>query len=152
VLVSDLTARLPTGRSQAGDYMDIERLARFEQLSDRDVWYRFDFQQAHAAFEAGLTADEVLTMLERLSCKPVPSALAEQWRAWWSRYARTRLYDGLTVIEFADDYILQELLSQTDLQEHLLFTFGPRLVAVRPESADAIARQLVKKGYTPKLA
>ena len=67
-------------------------------------------------------------------------------------YANAASNDNLTVIEFADDYVLQELLSQSDLQEHLLFTFGPRLVAVRPESAEAIARQLVKKGYTPMLA
>ena len=58
---------------------------------------------------------------------------------------------GLTVLELADDYMLQELLTQTDLREHLLLTVGPRLVVVRPESADAFARQLVKRGYTPRI-
>jgi hypothetical protein len=151
-LSDELKAQLPLGRHDIGAYLILERLARFEGVSDGCAHYRFDMQQAHAAFENGFTADDVLSQLEQLSRAPVPPAVRAQWHAWWSRYAQLRWYDGLTLIEFADDYMLQELLTQTDLREHLIFMFGPRLVAVRSESADALARQLVKKGYTPKIA
>jgi hypothetical protein len=140
------------GRGGLHEYQELARFAQFDRVAAHETYYCFSMHAAHRAFESGLTAGEVLSTLEKHSGKSVPDALAKQWHEWWGEYARTRLYDNLTVIEFADDYVLQELLSQSDLQEHLLFTFGPRLVAVRPESAEAIARQLVKKGYTPMLA
>lgn len=152
VLTGDLTARLPMGRGDLHEYQALGRFAQFDRVAAHETYYCFTIRSAHRAFESGLTAGDVLSALEKLSGKTAPDAVAKQWHAWWGAYARTRLYDNLTVIEFADDYVLQELLSQSDLQEHLLFTFGPRLVAVRPESAEAIARQLVKKGYTPMLA
>jgi len=98
-----------------------------------------------------LSADDVLAHLTELARSPVPERVQTQWQDWHSRYSQVRWYDNLTLIEFADDYILQELLSQTDLHEHVLFTFGSRLVALRAESADAVARHLVTKGYMPKV-
>lgn len=150
-LHDDLRAQLRLGRRDAGAFRTLERLAQFEGVHGGCAHYRFDVWRAHAAFEAGLTADDILQQLTELSGASVPEAVCAQWQDWWSRYAQVRWYDDLSLIEFADDYILQELLSQTDLHEHLLFTFGARLVAIRPESADALARQLVKKGYTPKI-
>ncbi|MEP7199810.1 MAG: helicase-associated domain-containing protein [Chloroflexota bacterium] len=150
-LSDDLTAQLPIGRNAVGAYLTLEQLARFDGLRDGAAHYRFDAQHAHAAFEAGQTADDALAQLAALSDAPAPDAVRAQWHDWWACYARVRWYDGLTLLEFADDYVLHELLTQTDLADHLLFTFGPRLVAIHPDSADAIARQLVKKGYTPKI-
>jgi hypothetical protein len=83
--------------------------------------------------------------------QPLPAAVRHQWHTWWAHYAQVRWYDDLTLVEFADDYALQELLAQTDLRDHLLFTFSPRLIALHPDTADAFVRQLIKKGYTPKV-
>ncbi len=150
-LDDELRAYVPMGRQELGAYRLLERLADFEQVRDGQAVYQFNLRQAHAAFESGLTADDVVTQLAQLTGASLPAVVCAQWHDWWSRYAQIRWYDGLTLIEFADDYVLQELLSQTDLGEHILFTFSPRLAALRPESADAVARQLVKKGYTPKI-
>jgi hypothetical protein len=151
-LRADLSARLPLGRRNLSAYSLLERSARFERVHDRVAVYQFDIHRAHAAFANGYTGQEILAELERLSPSPAPDKVREQWLEWWRSYSQTRWYEGLTLVELADDYILQELLTQTDLRDHLLFTFGPRLVVVRPDSADAFARQLVKKGYTPRIA
>ncbi|MBI5879560.1 MAG: helicase-associated domain-containing protein [Chloroflexi bacterium] len=150
-LSDDLGAQLPLARNDFSAFLALERLARFEQVSDGHAAYRFDEEHAHAAFEYGLTLDDVLAQLARLADGPLPARVLTQWQDWWARYGRVRWYDDLTVFELADDYILQELLTQTDLKEHVLFTFSPRLIVVRPESADALTRQLVKKGYTPRV-
>lgn len=150
-VLDDLRVVVPIGRTDLSAYRVLEQIARFDSLDDSHAGYRFDIERAHAAFESGLTLDDVLLQLDRFVRGPIPENVREQWLEWWSRYARVRTYDGLTLIEFADDYMLQELLTQTDLEQHLLFTFGARLVALRPESADSVARQLIKKGYMPRI-
>ena len=160
LLPADLSAHVRLGRHDLDAYWLLERIARFERVQDGEAIYRFDIHSAHAAFARGYTGEDIVGELEHLSAAIVPDAVRTQWLAWWQSYSQTRWYEGLTLIELADDYILQELLAQTDLREHLLFTFGPRLVAVRPgatasssrrEQPDAFARQLVKKGYTPRI-
>ncbi len=149
--ISEGRACLPIGRDDISAYVTMEHIARFSEVRDGCACYQFSAESAHAAFESGMTADDALLQLEQLVRAPLPACLSAQWRDWWSRYAQVRWYDDLTLVEFADDYLLQELLIQTDLREHMLFAFGNRLIALRPESADAVARQLVKKGYMPKV-
>ena len=151
LLLADLSAHVRLGRHNLDAYWLLERIARFERVQDHEAIYRFDIHSAHAAFARGYTGDDIVGELERLTAAMAPDAARNQWLTWWQSYSQTRWYEGLTLIELADDYILQELLTQTDLREHLLFTFGPRLVAVRSDSADAFARQLVRKGYTPRI-
>ncbi|MBI1801069.1 MAG: helicase-associated domain-containing protein, partial [Chloroflexi bacterium] len=147
----DLRVDLPVGRTDMSVYAALNEWGQFDSVNNGMAVYRFEAQKAHAAFEAGHTAEDILERLASLSGAPVPARVGDQWREWWAHYGQIRWYRGLTLIEFADDYTLPELLRQTDLREHLLYTFGPRLIAVRPDSADAVARQLVKKGYTPKI-
>lgn len=150
-LTDDLSAHVRLGHQDLNAYRLLERIAHFERVQDGEAIYCFNIHAARAAFALGYTGDDVVDELKRMSGAPAPDTVCGQWLAWWESYAQIRWYEGLTLIELADDYILQELLAQTDLREHLLFTFGPRLVAVRPDSADAFSRQLVKKGYTPRI-
>jgi hypothetical protein len=150
-LRDDMSARLVLGRRDLDAYVLLEQSARFERVQDGLAVYRLDSHRMHTAFAQGYTGGEILAELERLAEVPAPEAVRTQLLEWWRSYSEMRWYEGLTLVEMADDYILQELLAQTDLREHLLYTFGPRLVAVRPDSADAFARQLVKKGYTPRI-
>jgi hypothetical protein len=180
----DMRLHVPLGQSNLNAYRRLERFARFERIEANHAIYHFTARQALAAFEGGLSADDILAQLEQLTGGvgsglsglsdhaptfgeqpqngqphglgehlglPLPDAVRQQWQNWWAHYAQVRWYDDLTLVEFADDYALQELLAQTDLREHLLFTFSPRLIALQPDTADAFVRQLVKKGYTPKV-
>src|SRR5205823_4443429 len=132
VLGTDLTATVKLGRHDLTAYKLLEQIAEFQHVRSGEAIYRFDIHAAHGAFARGYTGADIVRELERLSDAEVPPAISRQWLGWWQSYSQTRWYEGLTLIELADDYILQELLAQTDLRQHLLFTFGPRLVAVRP--------------------
>lgn len=80
---------------------------------------------------------------------PAIVSLAATLRRWWQSYGRSRLYEGLTVLELGDDYVLPELLVATGLRQHLVYQFSPRLVAVDPDGADALIAELRRRGYTP---
>ena len=68
---------------------------------------------------------------------------------WSQNYGKLHVYDDITLIELADDYALQELLSNTALRDHVIYAFSPRLVAIRPEALDALIPEMEKRGYTP---
>ena len=59
------------------------------------------------------------------------------------------IYDDISLIELADDYALQEILSNTSLREHLIHQFSSRLVAIRADAIDDLVQEMEKRGYTP---
>ncbi len=46
---------------------------------------------------------------------------------------------------------VKELLAGTSLKKHLVCQLSPRLAVIKPEAADALAKELVEKGYTPRV-
>jgi hypothetical protein len=107
---------------------------------------------AGRAFEAGWSAERILALLASEAGKPVPSALAETLQKWWQRFGSIQMYQDIALIEFNDDYALNELLAGTSLPRYLLYRFSPRLVAISPEGVAELREEMVKKGYTPKTA
>ena len=77
---------------------------------------------------------------------------ASWWNACsplWEHFGRLQIYEDMTLIEFADDFCLPELLAGTRLSQILVTTFSPRLIAVRTEAAADFVAELQAKGYTP---
>jgi hypothetical protein len=62
-----------------------------------------------------------------------------------------RIYESPTVIEFSDDFALQELLGSTSLAEQIVYQLSPRLVVIKPEAVEGLMAEMVKKGYTPQI-
>jgi hypothetical protein len=60
-----------------------------------------------------------------------------------------RLYDDLTLIELADDYLLPELLRVTSLPAAMIHTLSPRLIAVDPQAVDRLVAELTRAGHPP---
>ena len=79
----------------------------------------------------------------------IPETWRQRMATWSQNYGKLHVYDDITLIELADDYALQELLSNTSLQEHVIYEFSPRLVAIRPENVDTLIQEMEKRGYTP---
>jgi hypothetical protein len=77
--------------------------------------------------------------------------MAEQWREWSRRLGELQIYQGLALLELGDDFAFDELMANTSLSRSLLFRFGPRLAAIRPEALETLRAELVDKGYTPKV-
>ena len=60
--------------------------------------------------------------------------------------------ENMTVLELADDLALREVLANTDLKDHIVHQFSPRLVVIEDSAVDKLVEELVKKGYTPRVS
>ena len=116
-----------------------------------EITFRPTARGASRAFEAGWNAPRILAVLESAAGKPPPAPLAESFKKWQQNFGSLHFYEDLALMEFGDDYALNELLAGTSLSKYLLYRFSSRLIALRPAGVDVLREELVKKGYTPKV-
>ena len=122
-----------------------------KRVIPRRFRYRLTDTGLGQAFETGWTLEQITAKLQAASGAPVPATLIKRMQPLWERYGRLQLYEDLALIQFGDDYCLPELIAGTRLSQILLFTFSPRLIAIRPEAAVSFLAELQAKGYTPRL-
>ncbi|MEA3342174.1 MAG: helicase-associated domain-containing protein [Chloroflexota bacterium] len=134
--------------AQAHDLL--HKIARLEAASAERFVYQLDSQTTYESFETGAALSEILDGWAQMLPIPVPEAIRDQLTAWWSAYGRVRIYEGLTVIEFGDDYALREMKAVTSLEKLVVAEISPRLVIVPQEAVAPLAEALEKAGYTPK--
>ncbi|NLS78811.1 MAG: hypothetical protein GXY76_16275 [Chloroflexi bacterium] len=150
-VAEDLTISVQLGRVDAEIH---DFLGQFTDLveAESDIFrYRISPQQLNQALESGITLQGILSFLERVSGAALPDSAKRKLTEWCDSYGSVRLYEGLTVIEFADDYALRELMNTTSLADHLIYQLSPRMVVIEPDSLEALMSEMVKKGYTPKV-
>ncbi|MFZ5917838.1 MAG: helicase-associated domain-containing protein [Chloroflexota bacterium] len=140
-----------TGYASSGAYDVLNVAARLQEASVQAFRYRLTSESVRGAFEQGWTGQAVLDALQEHSGNPVPEPLRGQILAWARSYGQVHLYDEVTLIEFADDFALQELLASTSLAQHMVFQFSPRLIAIQSDAIDALRDELVKLGHTPRI-
>jgi len=128
----------------------LDHIARLEEAAPGRFIYRLSAQAVHETFESGLTLEELLHLWEELLPIPLPKAMRERLASWWASYGHVRLYENLTLIEFADDFTLRELKAGTSLGQHIIAEISPRLVIIPRSSVKPLMEELVQRGYTPK--
>lgn len=129
----------------------LEQIARPETLQLNNIVYRLDAARVHAAFERGATVDSLAEGWEGCFGAPLPAELQGHLSAWWQQYGQVRLYQNLTLIEFADDYALAEMRAVTAIDDLLLVEISPRAVLIPATAVESLFAALQKAGYTPKL-
>ncbi len=117
----------------------------------RRLSYRLNDTRLGEAFEAGWSLEGLRAQLETSLRQPLPGSLRERMEQLWNRFGRLQIYENMALIELADDYALPELLAGTSLSQILLYTFSPRLVAVRSSAAAEFIAEMQAKGYTPRV-
>jgi hypothetical protein len=140
-----------TGYASTGAYDLLNVVGQLDATSAQEFRYRITAATAQRAFDQGWTGQAILDELEKHSDDPVPEPLRSRLLEWAEGYGQVHLYDQVTLVEFADDFALQELLASTSLAQHLVFQFSPRLVAVKAGAVDALRDELVRLGHTPRL-
>lgn len=128
----------------------LERIARLANATAGRFDYALDAEVAYRAFEAGVALTDILSDWERLLPVAMPHSIRAPLERWWAAYGRVRIYQDLTVIEFADDYGLAEMKAVTSLGQHIVAEISPRLVIVDQKAADSLVAELEQAGYTPK--
>jgi hypothetical protein len=102
-------------------------------------------------FRAGKQPETIIEVIERNAGKALPENISQGIQKLWDRFGKMHLYPDMTLIEFSDDYCLPELLAGTRLNQILLHTFSPRLIAIHKDAEAEYLEELVAKGYTPRL-
>jgi hypothetical protein len=147
----DGTVLARTGYATVGAYDLLNVVGQLEATSAEQFRYRITAATAQCAFDRGWTGQAILGELEKHSDSPVPEPLRDRILTWAEGYGQVHLYDEVTLVEFADDFALRELLASTSLAQHLVYQFSPRLVAIKTESVDALRDELVHLGHTPRI-
>ncbi|OQY25247.1 MAG: hypothetical protein B6I34_02445 [Anaerolineaceae bacterium 4572_32.1] len=147
----DGTVFARTGYSSTGAYEVLNAAARMEETSAQQFRYQITAATAQQAFEQGWTGQAILNELEKHSGAPVPKSFQEQILNWAQGYGQVHLYDEVTLIEFADDFALRELLASTSLAQHMVYQFSPRLIAIESDAVDILHEELVRQGHTPRI-
>jgi hypothetical protein len=87
-------------------------------------------ESVYRGLELGRTAEEMISILERHSQRPIPPAVVDSMRTWSGRRERLRLYSQCTVLEFATTEELNEATARGVAGERL----SDRLLLVAGES------------------
>lgn len=125
-------------------------IARLVAATSGRFEYELDGQSTYRAFQAGVALSEIIASWQELFPTPMPEAIHDQLARWWEAYGRVHIYEGLSVIEFADEYALAEMKAVTSLAQHIVAEVTPRLVVVEQEAVPTLVAELEKAGYTPK--
>jgi hypothetical protein len=76
-------------------------------------------ESVYRGLELGRTAEEMISILERHSQRPIPPAVVDSMRTWSGRRERLRLYSQCTVLEFAASEELDDALARGVTGERL---------------------------------
>jgi len=118
--------------------------------TNRPYTYRLTDKNIEQTFKEGMNPSVIIKTFAEIGA-PIPEDTRRRLESTWLRFGQLHLYENLTVIELADDMALREILASTNLQDHVIYQFSPRLVVVKDQVVDQLLDTLVKKGYTPKL-
>jgi len=120
------------------------------QPSGKPFTYRLTNESIERALLAGFVPSVIAAEFSGANI-PLPETARARIEQAARRIGHVRLYEGLTLVEFSDDTALKEVLAGTSLKQHLVCQLSPRLAVIKPQAADALAKELVEKGYTPRV-
>jgi XPB/Ssl2-like helicase family protein len=145
----DLSVTLVPGHAPTQLHDLLHALGELKETSPQQFVYQITAEGVLRALDQGQTIESLLGQISQWCNTEIPPAWKQEMAVWSQNYGKLHVYDDITLIELADDYALQELLSNTSLRDHLIHEFSPRLVAVGPEAIDELLQEMEKRGYTP---
>jgi hypothetical protein len=148
-LRDDLSVELVPDRTPTQLHDLLHAIGQLEESTPERFVYRITADGVLLALEHGQTIERLLARIGEWCDAEIPETWHQKMAVWSENYGKLHVYDDITLIELADDYALQELLSNTALQDHVIYQFSPRVVAIRPQAVDALIQEMEKRGYTP---
>jgi len=120
---SDLTISFTQNLPSFDGNVDIYRLALVKKV---DVVSSYEINKATIlkAFDVGISVDEILAYLKRLT-KNIPQSLKDLLGHWKQEYAAITIYDGIVVK--ADERLSRIIDALPTLQHHIIAQVGPGL-------------------------
>ncbi len=129
----------------------VEALAEPLEMTGQYRVYQVTGQRLQTVLQEGRSIEEILSTLAKASDDELPAAARTRLQGWADAQDTFHLYDNLPVVEFADDFTLQELLRVGGIRQYLLHIFSPRLVAVHPRYVNDLITEMDRRGLMPKV-
>jgi DNA excision repair protein ERCC-3 len=151
IIQSDRTVFLETANPQFEDARDdLGRFAELDKSPEHLHTYRITPLSLWNAASSGMSAVEIINILNRYSKYEVPTNVVEDIRETISRYGRVRLMldDQLgLLLESDDEMLMLELTRHKTVVPYLGQQLDSRRVLVRPEYRGHLKQSLIKIGF-----
>ena len=129
----------------------LEKIALPLGMRNGDLLYRLEGARVHTAFESGATPETLLSEWEACFGQAAPDSLREPLLHWWQGYGAARIYQNLTLIEFSDEYALQEVRVLAANPGIRMAELSSNSAVIPVDSVDALVAALQRAGHTPKV-
>jgi hypothetical protein len=117
----------------------------------RTTLLRLDAGAFRQALYAGQTVDTVGAAFAAAGF-PLSTETAETLQLWQSRAGRYQLYEQMTVVEFGEDVLIEELRAISRLSNAQFYQPAARcLIFPDPQIAPGLVEDLRRRGYTPQV-
>jgi hypothetical protein len=150
-LHDDLKATIVPGKAPTQLYNLLGTIGQLETATPQHFTYRVSASSVQRQFDRGESAQTLLAQLEKACPIEIPSSWKDQLDEWQENYGKLHLYQEITLIELADEYILKDVMINTALREKIIYQFSPRLIAIRPDAVDELVQEIEKLGYMPRV-
>jgi hypothetical protein len=137
--------RLPPAPDRA-EFITFAR--KIGEPGDAPFTYALTPASVERALTQGISVEEMARQFESFGA-PMPAGALALCQSIAEHFGRVRIYESVTVLELADDYALRELMANTSLGQHILYTLSPRAVVVESGAVDILVDEMVSRGYTP---
>ncbi len=151
VVIKGLNINVNPSTINAQAHMLLDKIALLREAAPEQFTYQLNVNALHQSLEAGESLETIRQAWQQNIPLEMPAAIQEKLKEWQQAYGQARLYQNITLIEFADDHALAEMKAVTSLEDHLIAEISPRLVLISKDSTQILSAELEKAGYTPKL-
>jgi len=144
----DLSILVPPTAS-AYDRVRLERLARWAgREGERDV-FRIEAESTWQALDAGISAGQIATFLERASGRPLPAAVARAIEQQAAGHGRVALRQ-VVLLQTADAETLRLLRSDAELAQRLGAIVSEQAILVPEDQVTQVLARLKTLGLWPR--
>ena len=125
------------------------QLARFAEQVQRETnrtIYQITQTSISRALKNGVTPDQIIAFLTRVTNNRIPLKVVETTRAWGTRRATVQL-EQATLLRLKNEQLLAELHQNQTLSRLLGEVIGPRTILVPANNVAEVRRLLTELGY-----
>jgi hypothetical protein len=119
------------------DRLKADRSA-FEYVLSQETVYRGQ--------QWGLSVDDILATLRKMSSVPIPANVQRSLREWEQQYERIVFHNRVTLVHTSNAGQLEELWQDGALRRHLARRLGPTVATVEAGRLSALHQALRRKG------
>jgi hypothetical protein len=130
------------------DRFQLARFALLERREHNRMMYKITQDSVSRAVQNGVTAEQILAFLTRVTNNQLPLKVMESIRTWEARYSGAKL-EQVTLLRLKDEAIVAEIYRHPELRSLLGETLNPTTIIVPAKNTARVRQLLIELGYLP---